>query len=109
MNRSEIVSSFTVIKGALISETYAAFSGWDLAKSKADSVRRLRDTNFIGATTETWLRDVAKVLNRRFEPDGRDRPLVTLAHRGCDVALWKPILLWHITRDEFLLRDFLTH
>jgi hypothetical protein len=108
-NRSEIVSSFTIIKGAMISETYAALGGWDLAKSKADNLRRLRETNFIGASTETWLRDVAKVLNRRLDPDGRDRPLVVLAHRGCDVALWKPILLWHITRDEFLLRDFLTH
>ena len=30
-----------------------------------------RDENFIGASTATWLRDVAKVLNRRFDPDGR--------------------------------------
>jgi len=28
---------------------------------------------------------------------------------GCDREVWKPVLLWHMTRDEFLLRDFLVH
>lgn len=106
-SRSAVVSSFTIIKGAMIPETYAAFRGWDLAGDKAENLRRLRDTNFIGAATETWLRDVAKVLNRRFDPDVRDRPLVLLAQRGLDIGVWKPLLLWHITRDEFLFRDFL--
>jgi hypothetical protein len=50
---------------------------------------------------------VAKVLNRRFDPNVRDRPLVLLAKSGCPIDEWKPLLLWHITRDEFLLRDFL--
>ena len=68
---------------------------------------RIRRDNPIGAKSETWLRDVAKVLNRRFDPVGRDRPLVVLAQRGCDMDVWRPILLWHVTRDEFLLRDFL--
>jgi hypothetical protein len=47
------------------------------------------------------------VLNRRFEPDGRDRALVLLAKSGCVLEEWKPLLLWHMTRDEFLVRDFL--
>src|SRR5690606_814529 len=47
------------------------------------------------------------VLHRRFDPEGRDRNLVELAQRGCPLELWKPLLLWHMTRDEFLLRDFL--
>ena len=46
-------------------------------------------------------------MNRRFEPNGRDRALVVLAKNGCPIDEWKPLLLWHITRDEFLLRDFL--
>jgi hypothetical protein len=103
------VSSFTVIKGAMIGETYAAFAGWDLSRSKRENLDRLRDHNYIGAKSDTWLRDVAKVLNRRFEPDGRDRALVILAQKGCATHEWKPILLWHITRDEFLLRDFLVN
>jgi Putative inner membrane protein (DUF1819) len=105
--RSHVASSFTLIKGAMIDETYTVFGAWDFALSKRENLDRLRRENLIGASTTTWLRDVAKVLNRRFNPNGRDRPLVLLAKRGCPVDEWKPLLLWHITRDEFLLRDFL--
>ena len=56
--------------------TYAVFAAWDFERSKRENLDRLRDENFIGATSVTWLRDVAKVLNRRFDPAGRDRPLV---------------------------------
>jgi hypothetical protein len=80
-----------------------------LARRSADSFKRqlLREENFIGASTATWLRDVAKALNRPFDPDNRDRALVMLAKCRCNPDDWKPLLLWHITRDEFLLRDFL--
>jgi bacteriophage exclusion system BrxA-like protein len=105
--RSHVSSSFTLIKGAMIDETYAVFAAWDFATSKKENLDRLRHQNFIGASSTTWLRDVAKVLNRRFDPDTRDRALVLLAKKGCPLEEWKPILLWHITRDEFLLRDFL--
>ncbi|HVY62313.1 MAG TPA: BrxA family protein [Planctomycetota bacterium] len=108
-SRASVVSSFTIIKGAMIGETYSAFGQWSDDASKAENLRRLRDENPIGAKSDNWLRDVAKVLNRRFDPAGRDRPLVQLARGGCDLEVWKPILLWHMTRDEFLVRDFLLH
>jgi hypothetical protein len=91
----------------MIDETYAVFAKWDFALSKRENLDRLRRENYIGAKTTTWLRDVAKVLNRRFDPNVRDRPLVLSAKSGCPIDEWKPLLLWHITRDEFLLRDFL--
>ena len=102
-SRANVASSFTIIKGAMIEETYAVFAAWDFDRSKRENLDRLRDENFIGASSATWLRDVAKVLNRRFDPDGRDRPLVVLAKSGCDLEEWKPLLLWHMTRDEFLV------
>lgn len=105
-SRANIVSSFTVIKGAMIEETYAVFSAWDVDASKRENLDRLRESNFIGASSATWLRDVAKVLNRRFDTEGRDRPLVRLAKEGLRIDTWKPLLLWHMTRDEFLVRDF---
>jgi hypothetical protein len=108
-SRANIVSSFTLIKGTMIPETYAVFAAWDLERSKRENLDRLRRENSIGIRSAAWLRDVAKVLNRRFDPDGRDRALVVLAQRGCPLDEWKPILLWHITRDEFLLRDFLNN
>ena len=107
VRRAHVVSSFTLIKGAMIEETYAVFAAWDFSLSKKQNLDRLRDKNFIGASSITWLRDVSKVLNRRFDPIGRDRALVLLAKHGCDLEEWKPLLLWHMTRDEFLVRDFL--
>lgn len=105
--RSNVVSSFTIIKGALIPETYAAFQQWDWSKPTSANLTKLRQSNPIGAKSANWLRDLAKVLHRRFDPEGRDRVLVELAAGGCDLDTWKPLLLWHMTRDEFLLRDFL--
>lgn len=106
-SRSHVASSFTAVKGPMIDETYAVFAAWDLDRSKRDNLDRLRSENFIGAGSVTWLRDVAKVLNRRFDPNGRDRALVVLARHGLPIDEWKPLLLWHMTRDEFLVRDFL--
>lgn len=105
--RQHVVSSFTLIKGALLDETYAVFAGWDLDQTEDENLDRLRETNWVGASSANWLRDVAKVLHRRFEPGGRDRPLVVLAQRGCPRDVWAPLWLWHATRDEFLLGDFL--
>lgn len=108
-SRSSVVSSFTIIKGSLIDETYAVFRDWDFDKSRTENLRRVREDNTIGATSTHWARDVAKVLNRRFDPADRDRPLVDLAIAGCDRDLWRPLLLFHMTRDEFLVRDFLVN
>lgn len=108
-SRSRVVSSFTIVKGAMIEETYAVFREWDVNLPKRENLDRLRDRNFIGARSATWLRDVIKVLNRRFEPCHRDKPLMLLAQQECPMEEWKPLLLWHMTRDEFLLSDFIQH
>lgn len=81
--RKNVVSSFTLVKGAMIGETYTVFSAWDFEESKKENLDRVRRDNPTGAKTATWLRDVGKVLNRRFDPAGRDRPLVRFAQQGC--------------------------
>jgi hypothetical protein len=106
--RAGVVSSFTVIKGSMIEETHAIFRDWDFNHTREENLRRVRDENTIGATSANWLRDVYKVLHRRFDPNGRDRPLVWLAKSAVSMDVWKPVLLWHMTRDEFLVRDFFT-
>jgi hypothetical protein len=105
--RAGIVSSFTIIKGAMIEESYAFLAQWEPGRTKAENLRRFKAGNVVGARTVTWLRDVAFVMSRRFDSEGRDHPLALLAKHGCDLEVWKPLLLWHMTRDEFLLRDFL--
>lgn len=107
ISRSSVVSSYTIIKGALIEESYTVFRDWNFSKSPEENLDLVRRTNSVGAKSASWLVDIYKVLHRRFDPEGRDRNLVELAQRGCPLDLWKPLLLWHMTRDEFLLRDFL--
>jgi len=102
-DRSRVVSSFTVIKGSLIGPTYEAFQGWDYNLTKRQNLDRMA----VGASSANWQRDVSKTLNRRFDPEGRDRALVELAKARFDPEAWRPLLLWHMTRDEFLVRDFL--
>ena len=58
-------------------------------------------------SSTTWLRDVAKVLNRDSIRTVAIARSLLLAKNGCPIDEWKPLLLWHMTRDEFLLRDFL--
>jgi hypothetical protein len=108
-DRSRVVSSFTIIKGALIPETYELFKHWDFSLSRRENLTRMKREDLMGAGNVHWLRDLGKVFNRRFDPASRDRPLVELAKSGCQVDIWRPLLLWHITRDEFLLRDFLVN
>jgi hypothetical protein len=108
-SRANVISSFSIIKGSLINETYTVFRDWNYSLSRLDNLRSVREENSIGGTSIHWARDVAKVLNRRFDPAGRDRPLVELAKAGLDHDAWKPILLFHMTRDEFLLRDFMVN
>ncbi len=106
-SRANVVSSFTIVKGAMVEETWAALAAWDFDRTKKENLDHLRATNSVGAKSQTWLRDVGKVLNRRLDPGGRDKPLALLAKAGWDLGDWKPALLFHLTRDEFLFRDFL--
>lgn len=106
--RANVVSSFTIIKGSLVEETFVAFQHWNLDSTKAENLARIRDSGVLPYKSSHWIRDVSWVISRRFDPSDRDRPLVELAKAGCDHDVWKPLLLWHMTRDEFLIRDFLT-
>ena len=105
--RADVISSFTVIKGSLLPETYEVFQRWRLDRSKKENLDEVREGAWLTGGTANWRRDVAWVLNRRFEPEDRDRNLVRLAQAGCPREAWDPLVLWHITRDEFLVRDFL--
>ncbi len=96
-SRARSISTDSAIRGALIDETYTVFRGWDFAQSKQDNLRSVAQGDRVGASSGGWAQKIAKVLNRRFDPAGRDRPLVDLAAAGCDREVWKPILLLHIS------------
>lgn len=104
-----VTTTYSLCKGALIKETYSAFRSWDGRKSTRANFERIRLENTAGLDDERLLDGVTRTLNRRFEPSGRDRLLVALAMAGLPMCEWTPILLWHLTRSEHILRDFLYH
>lgn len=103
------IASDLAIKGSLIEETYTVFHGWDYDLGKTENLTHVRQKNQIGAKTAAWAQRLTKAIGRRLDPAGRDRPLVDLAKSGCDRDAWKPLLLFHLARGDFLVRDFLVH
>jgi hypothetical protein len=101
------ISSTSICRGALIDETHAALRVWDLSASRVENFRALQLGAAIRATTGGWQIDIVSALSRRFDPGGRDLPLTLLAKGDCAFDVWRAILLWHLTRNEFQVRDFL--
>ena len=94
-----------LIRGPLISDTLQAFQSWNLEDSKRANLDRLRQSNSIGAPTQAWLKKVCSALSSRFDPAGRDRPLVLAARTETGQRHWKPLLLWHLSIRDQLLGD----
>ena len=97
-----------LIRGALISDTLQALQGWDLGASKRATLDLLRQSNSIGAPTQAWLKKVCGAISSRFDPAGKDRPLVLAARKATGQRHWKPLLLWHLANSDRLLADGLS-
>ncbi len=90
----------------MIEETHAIMRDWDFEWSREENLSHVQKNNTIGAQSSNWLRDLRSVIHRRYDPNTRDRALALLAKSGASMEVWKPVQLWHMTRDEFLVRDF---
>lgn len=101
------ISSTSICRGGLVEQTYDALRAWDDDATKQANLDVLRSNPTISAVSQSWRNDIVLALSRRFDPAGRDAALVQLARRGCSFHVWRPILLWHLTRNEFLVRYFL--
>jgi hypothetical protein len=96
--RSNVVSSFTIVKGSLIKETYSVFHDWDYSVSKFENLKRAREENTMGAallkrrpaTKDLAVRAVTFVALLTREASyfmRRDAPVEELAAPGsCGVA-----------------------
>lgn len=102
------LSSFLAIKGPLIEETYRAFRDWNLDESPSWNRDLITQTNSIGATSSGWLKNVVRVIKQRYDVSGPDHALVELARQGWSIDDWQPVMLWHISRTDELLRSFLS-
>lgn len=105
--RHDQISSTSIIRAGLVEETYSALRDWDFSTSKSENLKRLSSSPTVAAVSESWRRDILQAISRRLDPGGRDKALTHLAQCGLALESWRPLLLWHITRDEYLLRSFL--
>jgi hypothetical protein len=97
-----------LIRGPLVGDTLQVLQGWDLGANKRTNLDRLRQSNSIGAPTQAWLKKVCGAISSRFDPAGRDRPLVLAARNATGQRHWKPLLLWHLANSDRLLGDGLS-
>lgn len=100
-------STFTITKAALVEETLSILRKWDSSLNQKQNLDGILQERSISASSQRMLKDIIKVLKARYDFDIRDKPLVTLASSDCTLEEWRPIQLWHMTRGEFLLKDFL--
>jgi len=101
------ISSTSICRGGLIEQTHEALRAWDFMKSRDENFRALQMGSAIDAVTNLWRRDIVSAISRRLDPGSRDKTLTVLAKGDCPFEVWRAILLWHMTRNEFLVRDFL--
>ena len=92
----------------MIEETYAVFAAWDFDRVEAREPRPAPRREL----HRRQQRDVAPRRRQGPEPPlrarrARPRRWSSLRKHGLALDEWKPLLLWHMTRDEFLVRDFL--
>jgi hypothetical protein len=84
-------------KGALVSETYELFSGWNDELSVADNLKAISGRH----PTSGWEREVRATLHRRLRHIDRMRPLIALAKRGMALPDWRDCLrLWMGATEE---------
>jgi len=102
------LSSFLAIKGPFIDTTFRAFSDWDLSQPPKINFEKIGETNYVGASSDGWLKQFIRVIKRRYDLASSDRPLIELVQNGWHIDDWRPLQLWHICRNDELLRVFLS-
>jgi len=102
------ISSYLAIKGAMSETTYRAFLNWDLTRTTEENYQDILATNSVGASSFGWLKEFVRVLKQRYDLSEVDRPLIELVQQNWSLDEWRPVLLWHMSRTDDLLKTFLT-
>lgn len=101
------VNSYVAVSGALVAEFRAILSDWDISKPARVNAAQSEAIQSLSKGSEKLAAFLAKATLQRFELPGRDEALVTLAQRGCPMDAWRPIMLWHVSEHDALVRSFL--
>ncbi len=106
---TETLSSNLAIRGPFIEATFRAFSDWDLTATPKENLEQVQQENAVGASSESWLKQFIKVLKIRYDLQDLDRRLIELVQLGWHIEDWRPVQLWHISRKDELLREFVAN
>ena len=93
-------------KGAFVEETYQIFGHWTDGEDLKENLKRIQETNLIGASNESWLKEVCQTLSNRFSHGDSIEPLVTLARQRFPLDQWKFCLLWHFGSTDGIFGAF---
>lgn len=108
MTKESVFSSNRAIRGAFIEDVFRMASHWDFELTPQANYKHIESTNCIGAASSGWLRQFLKSVKSRYDFAGSDRALIELVQSGWHIEDWRPILLWHMSRTDDLLRRFMT-
>lgn len=101
-----LYSSKIIKAGALIPDTKALLSSWNLELSASENLRRVRHQNLLGKTSRSRVEDILAIFRQRYlEEEGVARALAHLVRNQCDGNTLQRILYFHAVRSDSLLHD----
>jgi hypothetical protein len=99
-------SSKIIKAGALLQDTKALLSCWDLGLSVSENLQRVRRKNLLGKTSRSRAEDILAIFRQRYlVEDTVARALSHLVRNQCNGNTLERILYFHAVRADSLLRD----
>jgi hypothetical protein len=92
--------------GALLPDTKALLSHWDLGLSVSENLQRIRHQNLLGKSSRSRAEDILAIFRQRYlAEDSVARALARLVRNQCNGNTIARILYFHSVRADSLLRD----
>lgn len=92
--------------GALLPDTKALLSHWDLGLSVTENLQRTRHQNLLGKSSRSRAEDILSIFRQRYlAEDSVARALARLVRNQCNGNTIARILYFHSVRADSLLRD----
>jgi hypothetical protein len=99
-------SSKIIKAGALIPDTKALFSAWNLEFSVNENLQRMRRENLMGKTSRSRAEDILAIFRQRYlDEENVARALATIVKRQSNGNTLDRILYFHAVRADTLLHD----
>lgn len=103
---SSLYTTKIIKAGALLPDTKALLSCWDLNYSVSENLSRIRCENLLGKTSRSRTEDILSIFRQRYlTEDAVARSLTYLVKKHCNGSTLDRILYFHAAQSDSLLRD----